>query len=51
LSPRGTSVVRATIITVDAQQLIVPELEPGESLLWSGQPKEGSVARRRTVIR
>ena len=32
-------------MTVDASQVIVRELETGESLLWSGQPRKGIVFR------
>jgi hypothetical protein len=30
-------------MTVDAQQVIVPELQSGESLLWAGQRRGGVV--------
>jgi hypothetical protein len=32
-------------MTVDASQVIVPELQAGESLLWCGQPRKGIVFR------
>src|SRR5215469_2573528 len=32
-------------MTVDASKVIVRELEAGESLLWSGQPRKGIVFR------
>lgn len=37
-------------MTVDASQVIARELEAGESLLWSGQPRKGIVFRSSDIF-